>query len=124
MAGMDCERRYGILDVERELIAAILAENRAYKAVRHLLRAEHFLEPAHQRQFARIATSIERDQSVTVRVPNDGGRPMIGLPTIDPLDHALMIYGSFLGREAVVIRVGHSAVVRTVALDEIGSSCE
>jgi hypothetical protein len=124
MAGMDCEPRYGILDAERELIAAILADNRAYKAVRHLLRAEHFLAPAHQRQFARIAASIERGEPVTVRMPDDRGRPMIGLPAIDPLDHALMIYGSFLGREAVMIPTGRSAVVRSVALDEIGSSCE
>jgi len=119
---MDCERRYGILDAERELIAAILADNRAYKAVRHLLRAEHFLSSAHQRHFERIATAIERGDPVTVRLADERGRPMIGLPTIDPLDHALMIYGSFLGREAVLMSTRHSAVVRTVALDEAGPS--
>jgi hypothetical protein len=122
MAGMDGERRYGILDAERELIAAILADNRAYKAVRHLLRAEHFLSTAHQRQFDRIATAIERGEPVTVRLADERGRPMIGLPAIDPLDHALMIYGSFLGREAVVLPTGHSAVVRAVVLDEAGPS--
>jgi len=122
MAGMDCERRYGILDAERELIAAILADNRAYKAVRHLLRAEHFLSSAHQRQFDRIATAIERGEPVTVRLADERGRPMIGLPAIDPLDHALMIYGSFLGREAVMMPAGHSVVVRAVVLDEAGPS--
>jgi hypothetical protein len=122
MAGMDRERRYGILDAERELIAAILADNRAYKAVRHLLRAEHFLASAHQRQFDRIATAIERGEPVTVRLTEARGRPMIGLPAIDPLDHALMIYGSFLGREAVMMPAGHSAVVRAVVLDEAAPS--
>jgi hypothetical protein len=53
---------------------------------------------------------------------DERGRPMIGLPAIDPLDHALMIYGSFLGREAVVLPTGHSAVVRAVVLDEAGPS--
>lgn len=122
MAGMDCEQRYGILDVERELIAAILVDNRAYTAIRHLLEAGHFLSPAHRRQFAEIAAAIERGRPVTSRQPHYWGRPVIGLPAIDPLDHALMIYGSFLGREAVTVPAGHSGVVRAAALDEIGSS--
>ena len=117
---MDCERRYGILDVERELIAAILADNRAYKAVSHLLQPAHFLSPAHQRQFAQIAAAIERGEPVALRLPPHQGRPMIALPPIDPLDHALMIYGSFLGREAVMVSGDHSPVVRAIALDEIG----
>ena len=122
MAGMDCERRYGILDAERELIAAILADHRAYKAVSHLLQPAHFLSPAHQRQFAQITAAIERGEPVPLRIPPDRGRPMIGLPPIDPLDHALMIYGSFLGREAVSVPDRHSPVARAIALDEIGSS--
>lgn len=119
---MESEPPYGILDAERELIAAILHDNRAYKAVRHLLQPGHFLSPAHQRQFAQIAAAIERGRPVTLRQRDDHGRPFLGRPPIDPLDHALMIYGSFLGREAVMIPTGHSAVVRAIALDEVGSS--
>jgi hypothetical protein len=121
MAGMECERNYGIFDAERELIGAILADNRAYKAVRHLLAAEHFLDPAHRRQFAQIAQAIERGEPVTVRLPTSRRDR---LPAIDPLDHALMIYGSFLGREAVMMPREHSVVARAGVLDEIGSSCE
>jgi hypothetical protein len=123
MAGMDCEQQhYGILDVERELIAAILADNRAYKAVSHLLLPAHFLAPAHQRQFALIAAAVERGEPVDLHLPYQGGRPLIAWPAIDPLDHALMIYGSFLGRAAVMVPTGRAPLPRAIALDEIGSS--
>jgi hypothetical protein len=91
------EHPYGILDAERELIAAILADNRGYRAVSHLLQAEHFLSPVHQRQFAAIAAAIEQGR----RLDPDRRETLAGLPPIDPLDHALMIYGSYLGRMAV-----------------------
>jgi hypothetical protein len=92
---------YGILDAERELIAAILADTRAYRAVCHLLRPGHFLAPGHQHQFAAIAAAIERDRPADPALQPRHERPPAGLPPIDPLDHALMIYGSYLGREAV-----------------------
>ena len=95
------ERYYGILDAERELLAAILADNRGYKAVCHLLRPDHFLSPGHQRQFAAIAAAIERGRPVDPGLLAPEDRSLAGLPPIDPLDHALMIYGSFLGRTAV-----------------------
>ena len=95
------ERHYGILDAERELLAAILADNRGYKAVSHLLRPDHFLSPGHQRQFAAIAAAIERGRPVDPGLLAPEDRSLAGLPPIDPLDHALMIYGSYLGRTAV-----------------------
>lgn len=101
MAGLDRERRYGILDAERELIAAILQDNRAYRAVSHLLVPDHFLSPDHRRQFAAIGRAIERGRPVERNLAVACGHPVLGLPPIDPLDHALMIYGSYLGREAV-----------------------
>ncbi|GGF05290.1 hypothetical protein GCM10011611_08470 [Aliidongia dinghuensis] len=106
MVSLDHERRYGILDAERELIAAILEDNRVYRAVCHLLVPDHFLSPDHQRQFAAIARAIERGRPVDRCLAIEGrafetGRPLIGFPPIDPLDHALMIYGSFLGRTAI-----------------------
>jgi hypothetical protein len=122
MAGMDCERHYGILDVERELIAAILADNRAYKAVSHLLRPEHFLAPAHQRLFAQIAEAVGRGAPAEFDLPQPGGHPLITWPAIDPLDHALMVYGSFLGRAAVMAPTGRSSLPRAIALDGIGSN--
>lgn len=115
MAGFDCERQYGILDVERELIAAILADNRIYRAVCHLLLPAYFLSPAHQRQFAAIAAAIERGQPVDLRLLGAGGRPWTGMPAIDPLDYALMIYGSFLGREAIVIPIEAGASARAAS---------
>lgn len=101
MVSLDHERRYGILDAERELIAAILEDNRVYRAVCHLLVPDHFLSPDHQRQFAAIARAIERGHPVDRSLAIEAGRPLIGFPPIDPLDHALMIYGSFLGRTAI-----------------------
>ncbi|MDB5362021.1 MAG: DnaB-like helicase terminal domain [Rhodospirillales bacterium] len=95
------ERDYGILDAERELIAAILADNRGYRAVCHLLQPGHFLSPGHQRQFAAIAAAIERGRPVDAGLLAPEDRSLAGLPPIDPLDHALMIYGSYLGRAAV-----------------------
>lgn len=106
MDGLDHERRYGILDAERELIAAILADNRGYRAVCHLLQPGHFLSPGHQRQFATIAAAIECGRPIdpALLVPQEEWS-LAGLPPIDPLDYALMIYGSFLGREAVNVQV-------------------
>ena len=89
------EHRYGILDAERELIAAILADNRCYRAVEHLLKPEHFLAPAHRHQFAAIGRAVRDGRPIGPDLPaEDAGRPLIGPPAIDPLDHALMIYGS------------------------------
>jgi replicative DNA helicase len=104
MAGLDYERHYGILDAERELIAAILEDNRAYRAVSHLLLPDHFLSPEHRRQFAAIGRAIERGRPVDRSLLAAGSCPMVALPRIDPLDYALMIYGSHLGREAVGAR--------------------
>lgn len=101
MAGLDRERHYGILDAERELIAAILQDNRAYRAISHLLVPDHFLSPDHRRQFVAIGRAIERGRPVDRSMAAECGHPLLGLPRIDPLDHALMIYGSYLGREAV-----------------------
>ncbi|HEV2676304.1 MAG TPA: DnaB-like helicase N-terminal domain-containing protein [Aliidongia sp.] len=115
MAGLDCERNYGILDAERELIAAILTDNRIYRAVCHLLLPAYFLSPAHQRQFAAIATAIERGRPVDLRMLETGGRPLTGMPAIDPLDHALMIYGSFLGREAIGVPLEAEASARAAS---------
>jgi len=102
MAGLDRERRYGILDAERELIAAILEDKRAYRAVSHLLLPEHFLSPDHRRQFAAIGRAIDRGWPIDRSMVADCSHPVLGLPPIDPLDHALMIYGSHLGREAII----------------------
>ena len=115
MAGLDYERRYGILDAERELIAAILADNRMYRAVCHLLLPAYFLSPAHQRQFAAIAAAIERGRPVDLRMLGTEGRPLAGMPAIDPFDHALMIYGSFLGREAIGVPDQAEASARAVS---------
>jgi hypothetical protein len=101
MAGSDRDRDFGILDAERELIAAILMDNRAYRAVSHLLQPDHFLAPQHQRQFAAIAAAIEAGRTADLRTIKGLDGSMLPLPKIDPLDHALMIYGSFLGREAI-----------------------
>jgi replicative DNA helicase len=92
---------YGILAAERELIAAILADNRGYRAVCHLLRPAHFLSAGHQRQFAAIAAAIERGKPVDPSLLAAEDRAPDGLPPIDPLDYALMIYGSYLGRAAI-----------------------
>jgi len=98
---MVSKQTYGILDAERELLAAILADNRGYRAVCHLLRPAHFLSPAHQRQYAAIAAAIERGRPVDPGLLAPEDRSLAGLPPIDPLDHALMIYGSYLGRSAL-----------------------
>lgn len=95
------ELRYGILDAERELLAALLADNRGYRAVCHLLQPGHFLSPGHQRQFAAIAAAIERGRPVDPDLLAPEDCSLAGLPPIDPLDHALMIYGSYLGRTAI-----------------------
>ncbi|GGF21067.1 hypothetical protein GCM10011611_28950 [Aliidongia dinghuensis] len=115
MAGAEDDRSFSILDAERELIAAILVDNRAYRAVCHFLQPAHFLSPRHRRQFATIAAAVEAGRPVDLRLLEGAGRPMLDPPKIDPLDHALMIYGSFLGRAAVGAAIEEAAPARVAS---------
>jgi len=57
-------------EAEMALLGAVLSNNRAYEKVSEYLKAEHFVDPRHQRIFAACARLIERGQlanSITLK---------------------------------------------------------
>lgn len=119
-------------EAEQGILGALLASNKAYEKVADILRPEHFYDPAHQRIYAAIASSIDAGRPanpVTLKAmfdadealkENGGGEYLTALfssfvTILNAREYAKTIRDLFLRRQ--MIEVGLDLVADAVAED-------
>ncbi len=120
------------LDVEAQLLGALLANNRAYDRVSEMLRPEHFAEATHASVFEAIGKLVQRGQmasAITLKnyFEQDGALAELGgmaylarlagsaITTINVVEYAKIVYDLYLRRQ--LIDLGEDVVNRAFAHD-------